>query len=104
MSGVNGADHTPFKSGGVAACELPAAARLPQAIAKGKMRNKNAAQTFATRKVFFMLGLGSDFHRRSFYFLPSAEVAEPYAFWETPPDPAETSGPSGSLTVEQAAK
>jgi hypothetical protein len=70
---------------------------------KGKTRNKVAANTAVARELLFMLGLGSTFCPLSRYFLLS-DAADPYAFWETPPDPAEISRPSESFTVEQAPK
>jgi hypothetical protein len=77
MSGVNGADHTPFKSGGAAGSGLPDAARLPHAVTKGTTSNNKAAQTVEPRKQFFTLGLGSTFCTLSLYFFPSAAPAEP---------------------------
>src|SRR5580693_935266 len=57
MSGVNGADHTPFKSGAAAGWGVPSAAWLPHATTKGKIRNNDAAQTVGTRKKFFVIAL-----------------------------------------------
>src|SRR5579872_463270 len=100
ISGVKGADHTPFRSGGVAA-GFPEAAWLPHAGRKGSATNNAAAEKWPARKYFLIPRSGPRSDFRSAYFLPS-EPAAPYAFCETPPEPAETSRPSGSFTVEHA--
>jgi hypothetical protein len=59
MSGVNGADQTPFKSGGVAVWGLSEEVRPAHAIRKGKTRYTGMAQTMEARKRFLILALCS---------------------------------------------
>ena len=86
MSGVNGADHTPFKSGGAAAWGFPDAARPPHEMTKGETKNNDAAQTVGRMEIILHAGPLIHSLLAPIYFLPSAAPAEPYVFHS--PDPA----------------
>src|ERR1700730_3036616 len=59
MSGVNGADQTPFKSGGAAGGGLPEVVCPAHEIRKGERINAATVTAMEARKRFLILVLGS---------------------------------------------